>query len=301
MIHITVIANPFAGAARGRLSGAQAVALLTKRGFQVELCLTKGVGHASSLAAEVAATAGDQGMVVVVGGDGTIHEVAQVLAGTSCPLGVLPSGSGNDFAVGIGCPTVQAGLDAITDGREQEIDVCALDGRPFVNSMGLLASGAISGTASGFWRWLGSGRYVVASLLTILTYRGQDVDWVISGSSLDVSQERLSGEFLLAEFCNGPLTGGGFRLGDNVDLADGLLDLCLVRPIGLVAGLGILPGAAAGRMIEHPAFSRFKSRRVGFKTEKPVPYHLDGEPGILEAGSHRVEVLEKKLKVMVPA
>ncbi len=298
MTSVTIIANPFAGASRGRLSGSDAVALLENRGFQVELCLTEGPGHAISLAT---AAAVGRDLVVVVGGDGTIHEVAQALAGTACPLGVLPSGSGNDFAMGIGCPTVQAGLDAITNGNEKNIDVCGLDGEPFVNSLGILASGVISGKAAGLWRWLSSGRYVAASLLTLMTYHGQKVDWSIQGSQTESSEQRLEGKFLLAEFCNGPLTGGGFQLGDQVDMSDGMLDLCLVRPLNLMAGLRILPGAAAGRIIEHPAFTRFKSRRIEFKVERPVAFHLDGEPGILEAGSHLVEVLERKLKVMVPA
>lgn len=295
---IIVIANPFAGTAKGRLSGAAAVDLLEKRGLSADLCLTEGPGHAATLAAQAAC---DRNLVVAVGGDGTIHEVAGGLAGTGCPLGVLPSGSGNDFAIGIGCGTVKEGLSAITSGRELEIDVCSLDGKPFVNSMGLLGSGEISGTASRLWRWMGGGRYVVASLWTILMYGGQDVEWVVQGPQPESATERLDGKFLLAEFCNGPLTGGGFRLAEQVDFSDGLLDLCLVRPIGLVAGLKILPGAAAGRMIKHQAFTRFKTRRIEFKTDEPTAFHLDGEAGILDAGRHVVEVLEQKLKVMVPA
>ena len=298
MKSVAVIANPFAGTTRGRLSGAEAVALLENQGFAAELRLTTGPGHARLLAAEAA---GERDLVVAVGGDGTIHEVADGLAGTGCPLGVLPSGSGNDFAVGMGCGTVSAGLAAIISGVERKIDVCALDSRPFVNSMGLLASGAISGTAAGLWRWWGAGRYVLASLWSILTYRGQPVDWSIGGARPEDPRQTLDGKFLLAEFCNGPLTGGGFRLIEGADFSDGLMDLCLVRPIGLATGLRILPGAAAGRMIEHPAFSRFQCSRIEFTTEEPVPYHLDGEVVRLPAGPRVVEVLERKLKVMVPA
>ena len=104
MRSIAVIANPFAGTSRGRLSGAEAVAALRQTGFDARLCPTEGPGHARQLAAEIA---GHSDLVVALGGDGTIHEVAGGLVGTDCPLGVLPSGSGNDFAVGIGCGTVE--------------------------------------------------------------------------------------------------------------------------------------------------------------------------------------------------
>jgi diacylglycerol kinase (ATP) len=298
MKSVVVIANPFAGTSKGRLSGPDAVALLEQRGFVATLRLTEGSGHATTLAAEASV---ESDLVVAVGGDGTIHEVAAGLVGTDCPLGVLPSGSGNDFAVGIGSGTVEAGLDAISAGIIWEIDVCGLDGRPFINSMGLLASGVISLTAARLWRWMGKWRYTVASLWTILTYHGQQVTWAIDYPDATSPSKALNGKFLMAEFCNGPLTGGGFKLVDGADFADGLMDLCVVHPIGLAAGLRILPGAAAGRMIEHPAFSRHQSRRVAFTLAEPTAYHLDGEAAILEAGDHVVEVLGKKLKVMVPA
>ena len=142
---------------------------------------------------------------------------------------------------------------------------------------------------------------MAASLWAILTYHGQGVEWVLGSGQTGQPDQELTGKFLLAEFCNGPLTGGGFKLVEGVDFSDGLMDLCLVRPIGLVAGLRILPGAAAGKMIEHPAFFRHQCRRVEFNLAQPAAFHLDGEPAILEAGCHVVEVLDRKLKVMVPA
>ncbi len=294
MNSIAVIANPFAGTARGRISGVDAVAALRARGFEVELCPTEEIGHATELAEELAHR---KDLVVAVGGDGTIHEVACGLVGTDCPMGVLPSGSGNDFATGIGCADVESGLAAIERREPLAIDVCALDGRPFVNSLGLLASGYISNGAARLWRWMGSGRYAVASLKAVLAYHGQHVDWKIR--TPDAPQGRdAGGRYLLAEFCNGPLTGGGFKLVEAADFQDGLMDLCLVTPIGPLAGLKILPGAVAGRLIRHESFSRYRTDRVEFETVEAIPYHLDGEAGSLAAGEHVVEMLAKKLKVM---
>lgn len=297
MNSIAVIANPIAGTARGRISGADAAEALRARGFEVELCLTEEIGHATGLAAGLAAR---KDMVVAVGGDGTIHEVATGLVGTDCPLGVLPSGSGNDFAKGIGCGDIECALAAIQRRQPLAIDVCALDGRPFVNSLGVLASGYISNGAAKLWRWLGSGRYAVASLKAVLAYHGQHVDWKIRTPEAagGMKERDAGGRYLLAEFCNGPLTGGGFKLVEAADFQDGLMDLCLVTPIGPLAGLKILPGAVAGRLIRHEAFARFRTDRVEFETVEKIPYHLDGEAGYLPAGEHVVEVLKEKLKVM---
>lgn len=292
-----VIANPFAGTSRGRLSGVDAVERLRAMGLEAGLRPTTGPGHASQLAAEAARQCD---VVVAVGGDGTIHEVAAGLVGTDCALGVLPTGSGNDFAVGLGCGTIEAGLAAIVSGRVLTIDVCALDEEPFVNSLGLLASGVISNTAARLWRWLGKFRYVAASLYAIIAYHGQPVSWRLEIAGDEAAKEQ-SGRFLLAEFCNGPLTGGGFRLVAGADFSDGLMDLCLVRPIGLIDGLKILPGAAGGNPIVHPAFERCRTHRVEFESTEPVAFHLDGEASVLPAGRHVVQVLESKLRVMVPA
>lgn len=287
-----VIANPFAGAGRNRLDGGRAVELLRRVGVEAELRLTSGPGDATRLAREAADGGAD--LVVAVGGDGTVHETAAGLAGTGAALAVLPSGSGNDFARGVGCGTVTAGLTAIAAGNRRAVDVARMGGEPFVNSLGLLLSGLVSGRAARMWRWLGGARYSLASVGTLLSYRGQTVTWVVDGG------ETVKDRFLLAEICNGPLTGGGFRFAPDADFGDGRLDACLVRPPGLAAGLRLLPRAARGQRLDHPAVSVRACRELVFHCAAPVAYHLDGEPGVLPAGEHRIEVTPGELQVCAP-
>lgn len=292
MKNVAVIANPFAGTGKNRLHGNDAVKLLKEKGFHASLLATTGVGHATELAR---ASAGEFDLVVAVGGDGTVHETAAGLVGTDCPFGVLPSGSGNDFARGIGCPDVASGLEVITAGRISSFDTGKMDGRFFVNSVGLLASGLVSLRASRLWRWLGRRRYLVASLNTILNYRGDDVGWVISQGSETIE---IHDRFLLVEICNGPFTGGGFRFAPDADFTDGLLEGCLIRPVGPVAGIKLLGPAARGDRLDHPAISLVQGTRISFKVSRPVGYHLDGEPGMLPAGEHVIEIEPGSLNVL---
>lgn len=294
MKQAAVIANPFAGPARGRLSGCQAVALLEQHGLEAKLLGTDRPGHATELAREAAGWAD---LVVAVGGDGTVHETAAGLAGTGCPLGVLPSGSGNDFAQGIGCPGVAEGLAAILKGRVKAFDTGRLDEAFFVNSVGLLASGLVSLRAARLWRRLGRRRYLLASLGTLLTYRGQDVNWTVTGAGPGFSAQ---GRFLLAEICNGPSTGGGFRFAPQAVFDDGRLDACLIRPVGLAAALRLLGPAARGEALDHPAISLVQGDRIVFSSDRPVGYHRDGEPGVLPAGEHLIELEPGNLNVLVP-
>jgi diacylglycerol kinase (ATP) len=288
---LLLIANPYSGNARKRTDPAAAAARLGQMGHQVEVHLTTAP-HDATVQAQKAA--GIFELVVVVGGDGTVHEVAVGLAGTGCPMAVLPSGSGNDFATGIGCATVEEGLAAIEAGNDVAVDVCALDGEKFVNSLGLLASGMVSGGASTLWRWLGGARYTLAAISTLMKYRGQDVLWEVEKSA---GVEEISGRFFFAEICNGPLTGGGFRFAPDAAFDDGLMDACLIRPMGPVTGLKLLPAASSGKRIDHEAISVVRCPRLIFTSNLPVAVHLDGEPKVVSAGRHVIEVLEEKLIV----
>lgn len=298
---VVVIANPFAGTGRGRLSGADAVKLLRDRGLAAVLKPTKRPGHARGLARDASRFTD---LVVAVGGDGTINEVAGGLVGTGCRLGVLPSGSGNDFAGGIGCGTVEAGLAAIEGGRELAIDVCALNGAPFINSVGLLASGLVSNRAAQLWRWLGRARYSLATLEILLKYRGQEVHWEFGGVPADEPLPDVlvgKGRWLLVEVCNGPTTGGGFRFVPDARLSDGLLDVCLIEPVGLAAAVKMLPGAVRGDVVRHEAISVVRCTAVTFTSRRRIAYHRDGEASILAAGCHKIEMLPGKLRVLVPS
>ncbi|MFT5234166.1 MAG: diacylglycerol kinase (ATP) [Candidatus Krumholzibacteriia bacterium] len=289
--HALVIANPYSGHSKKRTAGKQALALVAPLGRQCELATTTGVGHATVLAQDWAARGND--LVVAVGGDGTIHEVAKGLVGTSCAMAVLPSGSGNDFATGAGCATVAESLQTIRTGENVAIDVAALDGEVFINSCGLLTSGLVSDSASKLWRWLGSMRYTLAAARTLFTYRGQEVSWKIEPE--DKPAVNLRGRYLLAEICNGPLTGGGFQFAPDANFTDGQLDAALITPLSPWAGLKLVPAATTGEAISHPNLTIVRGQKIIFESALPIAYHLDGEPGELAAGRHEITVMKEKL------
>ncbi len=293
-MRIRVIANPIAGPPRGRLSGEQAAELLTARGAEVTVETTRAPGHATDLAA---AAAGTVDVVVAVGGDGTVMETASGLVGTGCPLAVLPAGSGNDFATANGVGTLAAGIESIFAGRRCELDVGTLDGDLFFNSVGLLGSGLVSGTANRMRRWLGRNRYVLAGAYHVVAFKGQRLRWLAPGGDEAV----IDDIFMLVEVCNGPLTGGGFRFAPDASFDDGLLDIFLFRKVGALAGLRLLPRAASGRIIGHTAASVVRAADMRFTSEQPVAYHRDGEPGVLAAGTHHIGILEEKLLFCRPA
>ncbi|PIV81025.1 hypothetical protein COW53_06605 [bacterium CG17_big_fil_post_rev_8_21_14_2_50_64_8] len=293
-MQVVVIANPVAGTSHGRIGGETARELLTGRGAEVVLHTTDHPGHATDLARD---SAGSADVVVAVGGDGTLMETATGMVGTGCPLAVLPSGSGNDFATANGITNLEVGLESVFAGNIRELDVGDLDGDLFFNSVGLLGSGMVSAAAARLWRWLGRYRYVVAGGWVILRMSGQRVRWLAPGCEEAVIDDR----FMLVEICNGPLTGGGFRFAPDAAFDDGLLDICLVRTMSAWTGLGLLPKASRGRIIDHGAVSVIRSPDMQFESDEPVGYHRDGEAGVLSPGRHRIRVREEKLLFCRPA
>ena len=297
MQNVVIIANPFAGTARGRLSGDEAVRLLKDAGFQAEFRPTDYPGHAIQLARQAALEGLD--LVISLGGDGTVHEVAQGLAGTDTPLGVLPTGSGNDFARAVGCLTVEEALVTLRDGFNKPLDTANIDGEFFINSLGILASGLISNRAAKLWRWLGHRRYMLASAATLLSYFGQEVHWKMEHGDKVVMD--TTGKYLMAEICNSPFTGGGFRFAPDASMTDGQLDACLIKSIPPWTSMKQLPKAASGKRLDHPAISVSPFTRLEFTVDRRVGYHRDGEAAYLEAGPHVVQIEKNNILVRVPA
>ncbi len=133
----------------------------------------------------------------------------------------------------------------------------------------------------------------------LLSYFGQEVAWKMVRA--DGSEEELKGKYLMAEICNSPFTGGGFRFAPGAHLADGLLDACLIKKIAPWTAMIQLPKAAGGGRLDHPAISVSPIKRLEFTVDRPVGYHRDGEAGMLPAGTHVVSINRKSLRVRVPA
>jgi len=289
---VAIIVNPHGGTSRRRLTPEQVATRLRAGGLDPEILPTGHSGHATELAA---AAAERHPVVVAVGGDGTVHEVARGLVGSGAALGVFPNGSGNDFAAGIGVEHRADALAALTEGVRRPIDVGYLGDEPFFNSVGLFISGRISLAASRLWRPLGGLRYALASLGQLLSYRPETAVWEFDGG------ERRDGTFMMAEICNGPRTGGGFYMVPEADMSDGRLDVCLVRPVGLLAALRIFPRLMKDTTVEHPAVERLRFTGGQLEIPEAVTVHLDGEPGPLPAGCYPLTLKAGGLDVMVPA
>ena len=288
------IVNPIAGRGRTRRLLPMLRSLLEAYKLSSELQLTSRPGEAVRLAEE-AASNGAQ-CVVAVGGDGTVHEVANGLLqlNTSVALGVIPTGSGNDFCKAIGVPLeLEGAVRALIHGQRRHVDVCRLKERFIVNGLGMGLDGAVAHLYRRMKHLAGELGYLWGAVCEALTFRA-------FSARVELPDWRYEGPVLFTGISNGPYHGGDFRLAPHAQVDDGQLDVHVVRDMFPLRRLVQIPKVREGTHLELPEFILRRAPWVEFRLDKRVPAHMDGEPFWLEPGCHRVEVLPKALEVIVP-
>jgi diacylglycerol kinase (ATP) len=274
---VALLANPAAG--RGRYGGVLPAVLdrLAGSGRDVRPVVAGSAAEARAGAAR--AIADGAAALVAVGGDGTVHLALQAVAGRGVPLGIVPAGTGNDFAASVGLPgTPLAAADAVAaalaTGRRRVLDLARLttaDGA--VTWFGaVLAAGfdaVVNERANRMAFPRGARRYDVAIVAELLRLRPLRYRLVVDGEPCEVAA-------VLLAVANTPSYGGGMRICPAADPTDGLLDLVYAGPMGRAALMRIKPRVYAGTHVAHPAVVSLRARRVEI-AGPPVVTYADGE------------------------
>ncbi|MGD8586544.1 MAG: diacylglycerol kinase family lipid kinase [Chloroflexota bacterium] len=277
-----VIFNPAADHGRARRLQSQIPDWAEEFGG-CDLWLTERPGHAAVLARRAL----DQGyeLVIAAGGDGTMHEVANGLveSGQSgsltagAPMGIVPIGSGNDYPFGLGLAAdPHEAFCRIFNGRQMVVDLALYEddhGRSelAINGIGIGFDAIVSIQTQTITRVHGFAMYFLATLRTLAFYY-QTPNLRAHFDDLVVEQRTL-----MLPIGIGPRIGGGFRLTPDADLTDGLLDTCMVNPIGRPTLLRLLPEAMKGTHTDSPHVTMRRNRCIELVSDMALPIHADGE------------------------
>ncbi|MEM6785798.1 MAG: diacylglycerol kinase family protein [Bacteroidota bacterium] len=289
----TFILNPAAahgraGRLRGRLDG-----LAQRLGVAYEVNVTSHPGHATVLARE-AAQPGQR--VIAVGGDGTIQEVAAGIQGTGAVLGIVPIGTGNDFARSLELPTkMDEAARMLPFLQPQATDLGRVawtddDGtehaHTFVNAVGIGFDARVAVLAEGYKQFPGQAAYLAGVFKGLrswtnprvrITARALAKATAGANEEPSVDPSWFDGPFFLLAIGNGWSVGGGFRLTPDAQPDDGHLDLCLLRGITAGRALQLLPRAMRGRHTTAKEVTLDRVASVTLDSESPLPVHADGE------------------------
>jgi len=296
------ILNPHAGRGRARNLEKKLLDYLRSKKMKFGFERTREPLHATELAASASK---DFDIVVAVGGDGTVHEVANGLAGSNATLGVLPVGSGNDFNRLIGMPkrfdhaieTMLTGVRKVfdtgqltfTDGPER-----AVRNRRFINSLGLGLDAVVADQARRITWLRGLPLYLAAVGNTLRHLESYDLHVSLDGSSIE---KRV---FVLC-IGNGMFEGGGFKLTPDADPHDDKFQICIIDQMSLKEALRVVPKLISGKHAEHEKVELRDARVVEVQTETPFVMHADGEILGKHVTSIRAEIQPNAMSVLVPA
>jgi diacylglycerol kinase (ATP) len=270
---LLAIVNPRAGNAAALVRLRDTLRAAERRGWSVDARGTLWPGHAREMAAWAAAEG--CAAVLVCGGDGTINEVVNGLAGSATALAVLPRGTVNIWAREMRLPfDAERAIALLDEGERRRVDLGRAGERYFL----LLASAGIDSaavravsTASTRWK---RESYLLAALRDAVRHGGRAMELRIEGAE---GEERIAGRVLIAVIGNTRLYGGVLRIAARARVDDGLLDLCAYEGEGL---RDLARHALRTFRREHigaPGVVYRQATRIVLTTPEPVPVEADGE------------------------
>ena len=211
-------------------------------------------------------------LVVVSGGDGTVSSCAAGLAGSGVPMAVIAAGTGNLIATDLGIPADQAAaLDVLTSGVDRPVDVGRTAGGVVVGMAGIGLDAAMVADAPAWLKKHAGWSAYAVSLLWHLPDRGTRVSVELDGV------RRVHDRVRTLVVGNTGTLRGGIRLLPDAVPDDGLLDIVLLAPRGLLGWLPVVARLAARRGKSTEAVRRFQARHIVIRTRRPVRREVDGE------------------------
>lgn len=301
-VHAKVIVNPAAGAASCYRKWPHIQSLLRGGGLSFDFQYTESTGHAIELARQAA---GDgYRLLVAVGGDGTVNEVANGVLSAKSPeattLGVVSTGTGNDFIRSLGIPKDYTGAcQRLVGPRRLRIDAGLVEyhrngqkcRRYFVNGAGVGFDAEVVEAVQRIPKRIGhTVPFVLGLLKTLPAYHNKDIKL-----SIDGRQE--SRRVLSVIVSNGAYFGGGMYVAPKAKVDDRRLDVLTIGDVGKLELLQVFPRVYKGTHVTHPKVRMERAERVDIESKGRILLQADGE--LLGEGPVRFQIVPSALCLAV--
>ena len=266
---IALLTNPTAGKGKGGRVRDLALEKLRGSGLVVRSLQGRDADEALDLAHQCVSDGVDA--LVVCGGDGMVHLAVQAVAATTTPLGIIPSGTGNDVARYFDIPRKdpEGAADLVIAGHTRTVDLARSGSRYFVT---VLAAGfdAVVNERANRMTWpKGQMRYNIATLAELRVFEPLPY-------TLQIDDRQLELEAMLVAVGNGPSFGGGLRITEGALLDDGMLDVVIIKPMSKAGLIRTYPKLFKGTHVTHPQYEHHLARTVTVAAPGIVSY-ADGE------------------------
>lgn len=264
-----LIVNPEAGSGKTMKVLPQIENILRTKKVKYEFHFTQEPMHATELVKEI----GNQFDVLVsVGGDGTINEVINGVPDFKLPFGMIPIGTGNDFARSCSIPydSIEEAVQILLNHDVKNIDVGEVKGRKFVNVLGMGFEGQVNWNARKIQFIKGTLRYILGIGYTLFAYKKIPMKLTLDGKIFD-------DDIYLVSIGNGWNVGGGLQLTPTAKLDDGVFDVCYVKDISKWRIISNFSKLTKGTINELEEIEIFQAKHVKVESTVNIPFHFDGE------------------------
>ena len=264
-----LIANPMAGTGWKGRSLNKVVRRLKEIYPGLELVYTKGPGDATALSRQ--AVSDGYRTIIAAGGDGTINEAVNGMAGSQSILGIIPMGTGNALAreIGLSLNPVRA-ASMLAHAITKRVHLGIANGRYFIVGAGIgfdaLMMARVDRKYKGLKRRLGVTPYIIAGIEELYLYNHPRIKFVIDG-------EEHTGEYGLIVKSN----AGRFRFAKSISLDDPSLLLCLFRNVKTIPFLRYWLSVLFGNPVKSEEIAYIRGKEIYVSSDDPLPVHVDGE------------------------
>ena len=286
---IKLIINPAAGRGKASKLSKRVISEFEKRGIDFDYEYSAKPRHAVEISRKAST---EFQKVIAVGGDGTVNEVGEGLVGSDAIFGVIPLGSGNDFAKENGIPSkISDAVGVILSDNFHLIDVIKVNDRVSLNTAGVGFNGIVSEVAKSVKYLKGMSVYIWSVVKTAIRYKSIPLKISINGRLIEDN-------IFMVSICNSKSEGGGFIMAPDAKNDDGLFDVTIIRHTGYTKLLLNLNKALTGNLNKLKEVETIKGNSILIESESPMPVHVDGE--VISLDAHKVEasILKSSLKVI---
>ncbi|RXJ04030.1 diacylglycerol kinase family lipid kinase [Anaerobacillus alkaliphilus] len=218
--------------------------------------------------------------IVIIGGDGSIHHALKFVENTEIPIGIIPAGSGNDFARALKIPHKSSeALNLILRGHTKKIDMIKVDDKPCATVVGIGFDAKVAELAnrSKIKKWLnfiklGKLAYIYGVLKGVFSYQSTEMTIHVDGI------EKTYSHVWLIALANTPYYGGGLKISPEANYTDGTLNICIVHSLSRLELLLFFPLVFLGKHTLHPSVEMISGKEIEISSTSSVPIQADGEP-----------------------
>jgi YegS/Rv2252/BmrU family lipid kinase len=265
-----IISNPTAGKNKSSKNLKKVQDYFQRRGVPFVTHISMAERDATEIARRL--TSAGENDLIVLGGDGTLHEVLNgIVDPTACRLGLIPSGTGNDFAEKIGVPMdAEKACEMILDGQTKPTDYLEVSGVRCMNVAGLgMDVDVLERCRKG--KLKGKIKYLMCLVQSLFAFKGYKVEFEVNG-------ETQTRDVLIAAVCNGSQFGGGVKICPTAQVDDGKLDAIVIDCIGgKIKIIKAFIELMKGRVLEYPLTQHILCESIRFIPQNECTVQLDGE------------------------